>query len=195
MTEDTLVVFTSDNGPHPGTNGHFSAGRLRGLKSQIWEGGHRVPFVARWPRRIQRGGVSAEPICLVDSMATLAGIAGARLAADAGPDSYDILPALLGVKGPRPIREAIVSHSENGTFAIRRSAWKLIVDNKTSGGWMVPEGKPPVPGSPGQLYNLADDPFEQNDVWDKHPDLVRELRALLERYQREGRSAPRTGRS
>ena len=191
MTENTLIVFTSDNGPHPGTNGHFSAGRLRGLKSQIWEGGHRVPFVARWPRRIKPRAVSDEPICLVDTIATLAAITGARLPDEAGPDSYDISPALFGVKGPHPIREAIVSHSENGTFAIRRGAWKLVVDNKTSGGWMVPEGKPPVPGSPGQLYNLANDPFEQNDLWGTHPDVVKELQALLERYQREGRSAPR----
>jgi len=188
--QDTLVIFTSDNGPHPGTNGHQSAGRLRGLKSHIWEGGHRVPFIARWPKRIRAGGVSDEPICLVDILATVAGLTGAELPADAGPDSYDISSALLGKKGPRPIREALVSHSENGTFAIRQGAWKLILDNQTSGGWMVPEGRPPRPGSPGQLYNLADDPAESKDLWEARPEIVQRLGALLEKYVREGRSAP-----
>ena len=188
--EDTLLIFTSDNGPHPGTNGHKSEGSLRGLKTQIWEGGHRIPFVARWPRRIKPGIVSAEPICLVDLLATFARLAGARVPADAGPDSFDISPALFGEKTPEPIREALVSHSENGTFAIRQGEWKLILDNKTSGGWMTPAGKPPVPGSPGQLYNLGEDPLEQNDLWEKHPEIVARLTALLERYKKEGRSAP-----
>jgi arylsulfatase A len=190
MTRNTLIIFASDNGPHPGTNGHLSAGPLRGLKSQIWEGGHRIPFIARWPGRIGPGTVTDEPICLVDIMATVAALTGTRLPDEAGPDSYDISPALLGTKRVKPIREAIVSHSENGTFAIRRGAWKLIVDNKTSGGWMTPAGKPPEPGTPGQLYNLVDDPFERRDLWEARPDIVQQLQALLEKYKREGRSAP-----
>lgn len=189
--EDTLLIFTSDNGPHPGTNGHKSAGSWRGLKSQIWEGGHRIPFVARWPKRIKSGIVSDEPICLVDLLATFAALTDAGLPDDAGPDSYDISPALLGRKGPHPIREALVSHSENGTFAIRQGPWKLILDNKTSGGWMVPAGRPPQAGTPGQLYNLAADPFEQDDLWEKRPEIVARLTALLEKYKKEGRSAPR----
>ncbi|MBM3293319.1 MAG: arylsulfatase [Candidatus Aminicenantes bacterium] len=189
--ENTLLIFTSDNGPHPGTNGHKSEGPLRGLKSHIWEGGHRIPLVARWPKRIKPGRVSDEPVCLVDLLATFARFAGAGLSKDAGPDSYDISPALLGEKRPKPIREALVSHSQNGTFAIRQGGWKLILDNKTSGGWMTPAGKPPVPGSPGQLYNLAEDPKEQDDLWEKHPEIVARLTALLERYKKDGRSAPR----
>jgi arylsulfatase A-like enzyme len=190
VSENTLLVFTSDNGPHPGTNGHKSEGPLRGLKSQIWEGGHRVPFVARWPKRIKPGTVSGEPVCLTDLLATFARIAGASLPAEAGPDSYDIAPAMFGEKQPKPIREAIVSHSENGTFAVRQGGWKLVLDNKTSGGWMTPAGKPPVPGSPGQLYHLSEDPLEQNDLWEKHPEIVARLTALLDRYKREGRSVP-----
>ena len=190
LERDTLVVFTSDNGPHPGTNGHQSAGRLRGLKSHIWEGGHRVPLVVRWPGRIAGGGVSDEPLCLVDMLATIASLTGTRVPADAGPDSYDLSPALLRRTGSGRIREAIVSHSENGTFAIRQGEWKLIADNKTSGGWMVPAGEPPRPGSPGQLYNLADDPAETKDLWDARPDVVSRLTGLLEKYKREGRSAP-----
>jgi arylsulfatase A-like enzyme len=190
-TQNTLVMFASDNGPHPGTNGHQSAGPFRGLKSHIWEGGHRIPLIARWPTRVAPGRVSDEPVCLVDLLATVAGLTGTGLPADAGPDSYDMSPVLVGRQGGTPIREAIVLQSEDGTFAVRQGEWKLILDNKTSGGWMVPEGKPPQPGTPGQLYNLAKDPSEQNDLWDARPDVVERLSALLEKYKREGRSAPR----
>jgi arylsulfatase A-like enzyme len=192
--ERTLIIFTSDNGPHPGTNGHASAGALRGLKSHIWEGGHRIPFIARWPGHIEPGSVVDEPICLTDLMATLAAITGADLPPEAGPDSVDLSPALFrrGGAGPSraPLREAVVSHSEDGTFAIRRSAWKLILDNRTSGGWMVPEGTPPVPGTPGQLYDLAQDPGETRDLWAERPGIVAELTALLDKYGRDGRSVP-----
>jgi len=190
-TGNTLLIFTSDNGPHPGTHGHKSEGGLRGLKSQIWEGGHRIPFVAQWPERIKPGRTSGEPICQVDLLATFAGLTGGELSEDAGPDSYDISPILLGTTSRAPIREALVSHSENGTFAIRQGEWKLILDNKTSGGWMAPAGKPPVPGSPGQLYNLAEDPLESDDLWEKRPEIVARLTALLEKYKKDGRSAPR----
>jgi arylsulfatase A len=191
----TLIVFASDNGPHPGTNGHASAGALRGLKSHIWEGGHRVPFIARWQGHIEPGAVIDEPICLTDLMATFAVIAGADLPPEAGPDSVDISPALFrrgrsGVTSRTPLREAVVSHSEDGTFAIRRGGWKLILDNRTSGGWMVPEGTPPVPGTPGQLYHLAEDPGETRDLWAERPDVVGALTALLGKYERDGRSVP-----
>jgi len=193
ITGDTLLIFASDNGPHPGTNGHKSEGALRGLKSQIWEGGHRVPLVAQWPKRIPAGLVSDEPVCLVDFLATFAALTGGPLPEDAGPDSYDISPALFGKKGPQPIREALVSHSENGTFAIRQGPWKLILDNKTSGGWMTPAGKPPQPGTPGQLFNLVEDPAESNDLWEKRPEIVARLTALLDKYKKDGRSVPKRG--
>ena len=203
--DQTLLIFASDNGPHPGTNGHASAGPLRGLKSHIWEGGHRVPFIASWPGHIEPGAVVEEPICLTDMMATFAGVAGADLPSEAGPDSVDISPALFrrgragsnagpgkggDVPSRPPLREAIVSHSEDGTFAIRRGAWKLILDNRTSGGWMVPEGTPPVAGTPGQLYHLSEDPGEARDLWAERPDIVAALTALLGRYKRDGRSVP-----
>jgi arylsulfatase A len=197
----TLLIFTSDNGPHPGTNGHASAGALRGLKSHIWEGGHRVPFIARWPGRIEPGAVVDEPICLTDLMATFAAITGAALPPEAGPDSVDISSALFGRRAGAasgasrpPLREAIVSHSEDGTFAVRRGSWKLILDNRTSGGWMVPEGTPPAPGTPGQLYDLAEDPGETHNLWAVRPDIAAELTALLEKYKRDGRSVPRLPR-
>jgi arylsulfatase A len=190
ISHDTILIFTSDNGPHPGIKGHKSAGPFRGYKTHIWEGGHRIPFIVRWPRRIKPGRISDEPISLVDMMATFASITGAELSPEDGPDSYDISPAILGEKYNKPIREAIVFHSENGTFAIRQGEWKLILDNKTSGGWMPPTGVPPKPGTPGQLYNLKDDPYEQNDLYEKYPEIVERLKSLLERYVREGRSTP-----
>jgi len=190
LTEETLVIVTSDNGPRRGLDDHKSAGPLRGYKSHIWEGGHRVPFIARWPGRIQSNTINNEMICLTDLMATFASMVGETLPPHAGEDSYNIYPALVGEKMGKPIREALVMHSENGTFAIRQEKWKLILDNKTSGGWVEPAGKPPKPGAPGQLYNLEEDPYEQNDLWDAHPEIVEKLTKLLERYKKEGRSAP-----
>lgn len=190
IADDTLIFMTSDNGPRHGTEEHLSSGSLRGYKSHIWEGGHRIPFIARWPGKIQPNTTSDEMICLTDLMATCAAILDVKLPGEAGPDSFNILPALLGKKGDAPIREALVSHSENGTFAIRQRNWKLILDNKTSGGWVEPAGEPPQTGSPGQLYDLKSDPYEQNDLWEKRPDIVDRLILLLEKYKSEGRSVP-----
>jgi len=192
LADSTLLIVTSDNGPRPGVGGHKSAGDLRGFKSHTWEGGHRVPFIARWPGRIKPHATSGEPICLTDLLATCAAIVGAKLPASAGQDSYDILPALLGRKRDGPIREAIVSHSVFGVFAITQGPWKLILENRDSGGWVPPKGTGPKPGSPGQLYNLDADPAEQNNLFDNHPRIVRRLTALLEKYKNAGRSAPVT---
>jgi hypothetical protein len=133
-------------------------------------------------------------ICLTDLMATCAAILRTDLPVEAGPDSFNILPALLGAKVDIPIRDNIISHSENGTFAIRAGSWKLILDNKTSGGWVEPAGKRPQPDTPGQLYDLSADPGEQNDLWDQRPDIVERLTRLLEKYKSEGRSAPDNSR-
>jgi arylsulfatase A-like enzyme len=190
IADNTLIFMTSDNGPRHGTEGHRSSGSLRGHKSHIWEGGHRIPFIARWPGKIQPNITSDEMICLTDLMATCAAILDEKLPVEAGPDSYNILPALLGKKGDAPIREALVSHSENGTFSIKQRNWKLILDNKTSGGWVRPAGEPPQPGTPGQLYDLESDPYEKNNLWEKHQDIVEKLTYLLEKYKSEGRSVP-----
>jgi arylsulfatase A-like enzyme len=190
IVDNTLIIVTSDNGPRIGTEGHKSSGLLRGYKSHIWEGGHRIPFIARWPDMIQPNTLSDEVICLTDLMATCAAILNTDLPAEAGPDSYNFFPALLGKKGDAPIREALVSHSENGTYAIRQGYWKLILDNKSSGGWVQPSGKPPEPGTPGQLYNLESDPYEQIDLWEERQDIVNRLTRLLEKYKSEGYSAP-----
>jgi len=191
LADDTLVIVTSDNGPRIGQKGHQSAGPWRGYKSHIWEGGHRIPFIARWPGRIEPGTTCDELICLTDLMATCAAMVKAKLPDEAGPDSYNILPALLGEDLNRPIRDAIVHHSCFGVFGIRQGNWKLILGTKGSGGWVEPAGSGPQPGSPGQLYNLANDPYEQHDLWDKHPEKVEHLTGLLERYKKQGYSRPR----
>lgn len=190
LTDNTLLIVTSDNGAVRFAEkfGHHSCGTLRGQKSDIWEGGHRVPFIARWPGKIKPDSTSDEVICMIDLMATVAGIVGVRLPADAGEDSYDILPALLGRKLDRPIREATVLHSGAGMFAIRQGRWKLIL-GRGSGGVSPPRWFKPKPNEPqGQLYDLRDDPREQRNLWTTRPDVVERLAKLLEKYKKTGRS-------
>ena len=184
IAEDTLLIVTSDNGPREGINGHKSAGDLRGYKGSIWEGGHHIPFMARWPGKIQADSKTDEAICLTDLIATCATVVGAELPYDAGQDSYNILPALLGEKQDGPIREAIVHHSGAGVFAIRQGEWKLILGSKGAG---YHDGSPKA-SSPGQLYNMADDPYEKNDLWAKRPEIVKRLTKLLEKYKKQDHS-------
>jgi arylsulfatase A len=193
VADETLVVFTSDNGPRHGAGEHRSAGELRGYKSHIWEGGHRVPFVARWPGHVPAGTASSEPIELTDLYATCATLAGAVLPEGAAPDSYDVSSALLGARAAdaEPIREAVVSHSMHGVFAIRQGRYKLIEGTKTSGGWVEPSGRPAEPGAPGQLYDLTSDLGEQRDLFEERPEVVAELQALLDRYREQGFSVVR----
>ncbi|MBN2139083.1 MAG: arylsulfatase [Sedimentisphaerales bacterium] len=193
---NTLVIFTSDNGSHgrDGKNmmggfgsvlehGHNPSGPWRGIKTDIWEGGHRVPFVAWWPSRIAADTVSDETICHVDLIATAAAILDVRLPQGAGEDSCNILPALCGEKGAGPIREATVHCSGNGVLAIRRGKWKLI-PHLGSGGASRPAAVKPEAGGPkGQLYDLETDPGETKNLWLQQPGIVEELSTLLEKYR------------
>ena len=195
--DETLVIVTSDNGSHwPIAQierfGHRANGDWRGQKADIHEGGHRVPFVCRWPGRIEPGSRSDQTICLTDLMATFAAIIGDTLPSNAGPDSYNVLPAMRSPRLAEPIREAIVHHSLHGMFAIRQGPWKLI-DGLGSGGFTAPQKIEPKPGKPaGQLYNLDDDPAEQNNLWSQRPEIVTRLAALLERYRQQSHSRPTT---
>jgi arylsulfatase A len=202
LAGNTLVLLTSDNGS-PGfadegaptasviaRYGHRPNGPWRGMKGDAHEGGHRIPLIARWPGRVPPGTTCDETVCLVDLMATCANLVGERLPEEAGEDSYDVTPALLGTPHRTPIREATVHHALIGMFAIRRGDWKLIL-GRGSGGFTLPQYLPPAPGEPeGQLYNLAEDPGEARDLYTQRPDLVKELTALLQSYQRTGRSTP-----
>ena len=202
LAENTLVVFTSDNGCSPAADvnglekqGHYPSAQFRGYKADIWEGGHRVPFICRWPARIKAGATSAQLVCLTDLLATCAELVGAKLPDCAGEDSVSILPALLGTdKGP--LREAVVHHSINGMFALRQGPWKLELCHG-SGGWCDPRdpaalksGLPPV-----QLYNMEQGVGEQKNLQAEQPEVVERLTRLLEKYVAEGRStagAPQT---
>ncbi len=197
IADNTLLIFTSDNGCSPKANfeelaevGHDPSGGYRGHKADIYEGGHRVPFVARWPHRAKRGRVSDEVICTTDLMATVAEITGANLPEDAGEDSFSFLPVLTGEAYASPLREATVHHSIGGRFAIRQGDWKLILW-PGSGGWSYPNTPEDLQGLPAmQLYNLADDPAEAENLVRAYPPRVAKLRALLTRYVAEGRSTP-----
>jgi arylsulfatase A len=189
QADDTLVIVTSDNGALPGdrtgptsyrTYGHASSGSWRGFKAHIWEGGHREPFIARWPARIAADSTSDELVCLTDLMATCAGLLGVELPAGAGEDSVDIGPALWGEKLGRPLRSQLVHHSGNGVFSLRQAEWKCIFETQGSGGWPPPRGGPPEKGTPGQLYNLWDDPAEDMNLWDIRPRVVADMQHLLD---------------
>ena len=197
LTSETLVFLTSDNGCSPLADfpallakGHDPSAGFRGHKADIYEGGHRVPFIVRWPGHIKPGRASGELICLTDVLATCADIVDAKLPDGAGVDSVSLLPAWLG-RADKPLHEALVHHSVNGSFAIRQGRWKLALC-PDSGGWSEPrpgrddtKGLPPV-----QLFDLQTDIRERENVQGKHPEIVARLTRLLERYVTEGRSTP-----
>jgi arylsulfatase A len=210
--ENTLVIFTSDNGPeitgevNPGVYdraqlyNHFSMGELRGAKRDLWEGGHRVPFIIRWPGKVRPGAVNDETICHVDFLATIAALLGEQLPASAGEDSYNLLPVFLGEKHKKPIREATVHQSFSGQFAIRKGDWVLI-DTPTGDANGEKKGEPQwfkdmrgyiKHDLPGELFNLAKDPSQRLNLYAERPKVVSELKSLLEKYKRDGRSTPGT---
>ncbi len=195
LTDNTLVIITSDNGSHwPPADitkwDHRSNHIYRGQKADLWEGGHRVPFLARWPGNIPAGTSSDELICHTDFLATAAAVLNAKLPDNAAEDSYNILPALRGEPRESPIREAIVHHSGDGAFAIRQGPWKLCLA-LGSQGFSEPKNPEPKDGGPrGQLYHLANDPTEQRNLWSDRPEMVQRLTALLDQCQRDGRSVP-----
>ncbi len=197
LARDTLVLFTSDNGCSPAADvkglerqGHYPSARFRGYKADLWEGGHRVPFICRWPAQIRAGSSSPQVVCLTDLMATCADVAGEKVPENAGEDSVSFLPALLG-EDKTPLREAVVHHSINGMFAIRQGPWKLALC-PGSGGWAKPGDAEALKlGLPGiQLYDLGADPAEARNVQAGHPEIVERLTRLLESYVANGRSTP-----
>lgn len=184
LTEDTLVIVTSDNGADNAdydgnTYGHRSNGHWRGQKGDVFEGGHRVPFLARWPGHIPQGAVTRELFSLVDLLPTLASAAGTRVPSGAAEDAYDVLEVLRGdAASPRSF---LVHHSLNATFCLRSGDWKLVMGSG-SGGFSDPVGKPcDVSHAEGQLYDLESDPAEAQDLWANRQDLVKDLYGELKR--------------
>jgi arylsulfatase A len=194
LTDNTLVIFTTDNGTSPRADfpfmnklGHQPCGIYRGHKADIYEGGHRVPFIAHWPNKIPKGKVSDATLCHTDLMATCADILDIDLADNAAEDSFSFIPVIEGKKGLRP---SVIHHSVNGTFAIKKGAWKLIFHGG-SAGWSFPRHEKDLKGLPPiQLYNLYKDPGEKNNLQAKEPGKVKELTDLITKLVMDGRSTP-----
>jgi len=199
LADNTLVIVTSDNGCSPAANfkqlaekGHNPSCVFRGHKADIFEGGHRIPFIARWPGHVKPGSACGLTICLTDLLATCAAIVGAKLPDNAGEDSVNILPALTGAPAG-PLREAVVHHSVNGSFSIRQGKWKLELC-PGSGGWSDPKpnSKEERTLPDVQLYDLTADISERRNLQAEQPDVAARLTALLQSYVDNGRSTPGT---
>ncbi len=205
VDDNTLIIMTSDNGPETlsvvnmrADYHHDGARPWRGMKRDNWEGGHRVPFVVRWPNRVKPNSTSEELTCHTDVMATIADIVDFELPHDCAEDSFSMLPVLMGKK-TRPIRPYLLHQGFSGSrfLAIRKENWKYL-DHSGSGGnnyQQDPKLQPykiddSAPDAPGQLYNLSVDPGETRNLYNEHPDIARELKTLLEQSKISGRSRP-----
>jgi len=206
VADNTLVMFASDNGPEVPTvldmrrtHKHDGARPWRGVKRDQWEGGHRTPFIVRWPGKVKPGTTSDQLTSLTDVMATCAAIVGTNLPNDAAEDSYNMLPVLLGTQGDEPVRRYLLQQTISLAMSIRDGNWKYL-DHRGSGGNNYDRGGPwgmreyalrdTDPDAPGQLYNLETDSGETNNLFSKHPDIVKALKAQLEIFRESGRSAP-----
>jgi arylsulfatase A-like enzyme len=205
---NTLVIFTSDNGPEvtnevdPGVYDrarlyrHYSMGPLRGAKRDAWEGGVRMPLLVRWPGTVAAGAVNDQTVCHTDFMASFAAIVGATLPPNAGEDSVNLLPLLRGETGGKPVREATILQSASGKFAVRKGDWVFIdaasgEDNRRGEpDWFKAERGYRPHDQPGELYNLRDDLPQRRNRYAEQPELVRELKAVLENAKNDGRSTP-----
>lgn len=205
IDEETLVLFNSDNGAETlhvhwmrSDHQHDASGGWRGMKRDGWEGGHRVPFIARWPGKIPPGQVSSQLTNTTDIFATLASVTGVALPDDVATDSFDMLPAMLGQQADTDsIRPHMLTQSFRGEFQIRQGAWKYL-DHMGSGGngydkgnmkkYALPET---APDATGQLFNLKDDPGETTNLFFKQEAKRKELQTLLKKLKSSGRSAPK----
>ncbi|TVQ65051.1 MAG: arylsulfatase [Balneolaceae bacterium] len=196
MAENTLVIFTSDNGPvwydkDKELFGHDSMGGFRGMKGDAFEGGHRMPFIARWPGVVGAGSVSDQTISFTDLMATFAEITAADLPVNAGEDSFSFLPVLNRLQPDSVFeRPPVITTAGNGLKAIQDGEWKLI-NGLGSGGFTQPSRIQPGPDDPpGQLYNLHEDPAETTNLWHEYPLIRERLMEHLEAAERNGRTRP-----
>jgi arylsulfatase A-like enzyme len=196
VASETLVLFTSDNGfaPYVGAaqleaRGHHPSGPLRGYKGDAWEGGHREPFIVRWPGAVKPGSVCSQLVHQADILATLADILGQKLPDTAGEDSFSFLPLLKGAD--QPIRQHAVSCAASGVPALRCGDWKLIASASGSGGFN--KSQPALePATPVLLFNLADDLGETKNLAAEQPERVAAMKAIMERLITDGRSTPGT---
>ena len=203
VADNTVVIISSDNGPETiavanmrADYGHDGARPWRGMKRDNWEGGHRVPFIVVWPGKIVPGSTSDQTICLTDVMATCAAITGSDLPGNSAEDSFNILPVMLGKDDGNPVRPYTLHQPTSLSLGIRKGSWKYL-EHTGSGGnsysrdILVPFALPEAaPTAPGQLYDLSRDPGETTNLYFKYPEVVRELKELLENSKTTGRSAP-----
>ena len=205
IDDNTLIVFNADNGAEivhvdwmRQDYNHDPSGGWRGMKRDGWEGGHRVPFIVRWPDKFPKGLVSDQMINTTDIFATLASIVGYKLKDEDARDSFDMLPAMLGTQDTvKSIRPHLLTQSFGGEFQIRKGSWKYL-DHMGSGGndygrgdmakYNLPET---AVDATGQLYNLAKDPGERTNLFFTDADKRKELQTLLEQLKSSGRSAPK----
>ncbi|MEM0896575.1 MAG: arylsulfatase [Verrucomicrobiota bacterium] len=201
FAKNTIVIFTADNGAETAAFDRleefdqWSSGKFRGVKRDIYEGGHRVPFIVRWPGQVEAGAVSDEVVSQVDLAATFAGIVDYDLGDDA-IDSYNLLPVLKGEDYKSPLRKATVQNTNPGKFALRQGDWVLIdassgAAKKESDHYLKyfdfeTYGK----GHEGLLFNLKKDPRQSKNLYAKHPEKVAQMRSLLKRYLDGERCAP-----
>ena len=203
IADNTLVIVTSDNGPEVPTvinmrktHNHDGARPWRGVKRDNWEGGHRVPFLVRWPEMVKPGSVSDQIICQTDIMATCASLVGYDLPVNSAEDSFDISSALSG-NANEPLRPYVLHQTISLALGIREGDWKYL-DHMGSGGsnynrdgeWGLKQYALPekAPNAPGQLYNLKSDPGEKDNLYFKRPEIVKRLKRLLESTKKMGRS-------
>ncbi len=193
IDKNTLIIFTSDNGS-PGQDGEKMSGAMnavmkydhypnypfRGMKTDLWEGGHHVPFIVKWSGKIKANSISAATICQTDFLATCAALLNGHVPEKEAQDSYSLLPLLLDKKNPSYNRPYTVHHSGEGFFAIRKEEWKLIMTGNSGGGLVqsIPETVNGV-AVPIQLYDLKNDPQEKNNLYLKYPEKVKALQQLL----------------
>jgi arylsulfatase A-like enzyme len=195
LTQNTVVVFASDNGAAPAADfkelaahGHNPSYVFRGHKSDIWDGGHRIPLLVRWPGKVPASSISHQVVGLGDLLATCADIVGSAVPDDAGEDSVSILPALLGT-ATGPLHEAIVHHSVEGRFSIREGDWKLEICPGSGGNSKPTDPTAAKKGLPSlQLYDMATDVGETRNLENAQPQVVERLATLLGHYVATGRS-------
>ena len=198
QAENTILIFASDNGCSPQADfsqlaqlGHFPSYHFRGYKADIYEGGHRIPLLIRWPQMIAPGRSCDEVVCLCDLMATMAEILDVPLAPDMGVDSVSNLPVWRGEAYQTPLREATVHQSIDGSLSIRKGKYKLEMC-PGSGGWSYPRpNRDDTSHLPSiQLYDLSEDLGEKHNLAEQLPEVVQQLKTLLVSYVRNGRSTP-----
>lgn len=178
IADNTLIIVTSDNGARKGANGHKSAWNFKGRKGSAYEGGHRVPFIARWTGKIKPETTSSQVISLTDMLATFATITKTKISSKGGEDSFDISPIFYGNEPENSDESVRIFHSGSKAFAIRKGDWKVILETPDSDVKKFISNIASFEGK-GELYNLAADPFEQNNLWDAKHEMVQKLMELL----------------